>query len=443
LTKFAVHNFGCRASQADGAAIESQLCTQGYTAAADARAAELVVLNTCTVTAAADDELRHIVRRIHRENPAARIVITGCYAQRAPAELIQLPGVSMVVGNSHKSRIGELMSAAYHGEVHVGDFLNAQFDAAPVEQNTASDRSRPNLKIQDGCPLRCSFCIIPKVRGGSRSARLEQVLTRVRTLSANYPEIVLTGINLGRWGREAGMRLPDLLRVLLNETDVQRLRLSSVEPMDWSEDLLQLMADSARIAKHVHAPMQSGSDSVLRRMRRRYRPHHYASRIQLARELMPDAAIGADVMVGFPGETEAEFEETVRVVGELPFTYLHIFPYSERPGTPAAESPDQIPWAVRKERGRALKAIAAAKNLAFRRSMLGRTLDAVTLRGGEAITSNYLTVALAWPREPRLAGSFKIGGLTESGLFEEAAFNVLPAALTSGTSPLPPTDCRA
>src|SRR5208283_3960405 len=220
----------------------------------------------------------------------------------------------------------------------------------PVE-DAAGDRTRPNLKIQDGCNNRCSFCIIPFVRGPSRSAPAGRVVEQVRGLAARYREIVLSGINLGRWGREPGssLRLTVLLRMLLAETGVERLRLSSVEPMDFSDDLLGLMAGERRIAKHVHAPLQSGSDRILRRMHRKYRPRHYADRVLKARAWMPDAAIGADVMVGFPGETEEEFEESRRFIEQLPFTYLHVFTYSERPGTPAADMP-QVPQPVRKER---------------------------------------------------------------------------------------------
>jgi threonylcarbamoyladenosine tRNA methylthiotransferase MtaB len=371
--------------------------------------------------------MRQIVRRVHRTNPGARIVVTGCYAQRAPEELAAMPEVAMVVGNSHKTHIAELLASPYHGEVHVGDILSAtEFFATPVE-GAAGDRSRPNLKIQDGCSNRCSFCIIPFVRGRSRSAPVDQVVNQVRNLSASYPEIVLTGINLGRWGREPGskMRLADLVSLLLNETDVQRLRLSSVEPMDWSDHLLHLVADSPRIAKHIHAPLQSGSDTVLRRMHRKYRPRHYEDRLTLARSLMPDAAIGADVMVGFPGETETEFQQTVDFIESLPFTYLHVFPYSERPGTPAADRADQVPWPVRKERGRILKQIAQKKNLDFRRRMLGRTLSAVTLHDGAALTSNYLTVELAQQRPPKRLTNVTIGGISPGGLKEHAALAVL------------------
>ncbi|MBI3683360.1 MAG: tRNA (N(6)-L-threonylcarbamoyladenosine(37)-C(2))-methylthiotransferase MtaB [Acidobacteria bacterium] len=424
MRTFLVHNFGCRAAQADGAAIEGLLRKQGLAAVKENSAADLVILNTCTVTAAADDEIRQITRRVHRENPEARILVTGCYAQRAPQELAVLPGVAWVVGNSHKARIPELVNggcAPYHGGIHVGDiFEQREFLSAPVEE-AAGDRTRPNLKIQDGCNNRCSFCIIPSVRGHSRSMKPSQVISEVRQLSSRYQEIVLSGINLGRWGRdlEARWRLADLLRLLLEETDVRRLRLSSVEPMDFSDDLLRLMADSPRIARHVHAPLQSGSDTVLRRMRRRYRPRHYEDRILKARQWMPDAAIGADVMAGFPGETEEEFEQSRRFLEALPFTYLHVFTYSERPGTEAASSPAAVPMAVRKKRNRLLRELAAQKNLEFRRRMIGRALSAVTLeQAGLALSSNYLKIEMAQPRAANQIAEIRIGGLTESGLLE-------------------------
>src|SRR5205807_8903869 len=284
----------------------SLLAAKGLDAAGERAGADLVVLNTCTVTASADDDVRQTIRRVHRENPEARILVTGCYAQRSPEELAALPGVEWVVGNSHKTQIAELVSAApYHGNILVGDiFAQHDFLAAPVE-DAAGDRTRPNLKIQDGCNNRCSFCIIPFVRGRSRSAPAHQVVQQVRGLAERYREVVLSGINLGRWGREPGstLRLPALIRRILDETEIERLRLSSIEPMDWSDELLDLVATSSRIARHVHAPLQSGSDRVLRRMYRKYRPRHYEDRIRKARAAMPDAAIGADVMAGFPGES--------------------------------------------------------------------------------------------------------------------------------------------
>jgi threonylcarbamoyladenosine tRNA methylthiotransferase MtaB len=432
VSSFHVHNFGCRASQADGAALESALLAQGLTTAADSSDAQLVVLNTCTVTAAADEDVRKAIHRVHRENPGARILVTGCYAQRAPQELAELPGVRWVVGNSHKVRIPDIVAEPlaqydthYHGQIHIGDiFAQHDFLSAPVE-DAAGDRTRPNLKIQDGCNNRCSFCIIPFVRGRSRSAPADQVVAQVRSLAARYREVVLSGINLGRWGREPAstMRLADLIHRLLDETPIQRLRLSSIEPMDWSDDLLDLAATSARIAKHVHAPLQSGSDGVLRRMHRKYRPRHYEDRILKARAWMPDAAIGADVMTGFPGETEAEFEESRAFMASLPFTYLHVFTYSERPGTPAA-SAHQVPMEVRRERNRILRELAAAKNLEFRRRMLGRTLSVVTLTDG-ALSDNFLKVELATPRPANQLVDVKIGSVTPAGLREHNALTVL------------------
>ena len=295
--------------------------------------------------------------------------------------------------------------------------------------DAAGDRTRPNLKIQDGCNNRCSFCIIPFVRGRSRSAPAARVVEQVRDLARRYREIVLSGINLGRWGRDrrepaadgpgSTMRLADLIRLLLAETEVERLRLSSVEPMDFSDDLLGLMAESPRLAPHVHAPLQSGSDRILRRMHRKYRPRHYADRILKARRLMPDAAIGADVMVGFPGETDADFEESRAFIAALPFTYLHVFTYSERPGTPAAQHPDSVPMPVRKERNRVLRELAAARNLEFRRGMIGRTLSAVTLHEpGAALSANYLKIRIAVARPPNLLADIEIGGTSSDGLYE-------------------------
>jgi threonylcarbamoyladenosine tRNA methylthiotransferase MtaB len=412
--------------------MESLLAAKGFDAAGERPAADLVVLNTCTVTSAADDDVRQTIRRVHRENPAARILVTGCYAQRAPQDLAGMPGVEWVVGNSHKTQIADLVSlgpapqaapgaAPYHGNIFVGDiFAQHDFLSAPVE-DASGDRTRPNLKIQDGCNNRCSFCIIPFVRGRSRSAPAGQVVAQVRGLAERYREVVLSGINLGRWGREPGssLRLAGLLRLLLAETGVERLRLSSVEPMDFSDDLLGLMAAEPRIAKHVHAPLQSGSDRVLRRMHRKYRPRHYADRVLKARAWMPDAAIGADVMVGFPGETGTDFAETVQFIEALPFTYLHVFTFSERPGPPAAEAAGSVPIPVRKERNRVLRELAEAKNRAFRERMVGRIVSAVTLHEPlTALTENYLKVTLSRSREANAIVDLRIDGLTSHGLRE-------------------------
>ena len=277
-------------------------------------------------------------------------------------------------------------------------FAHTQLLAAPVFDSD-HEKTRPNLKVQDGCNNRCSFCVIPYVRGRSRSLPLAEVLQNVDQLVANgYQELVLSGINLGRWGRDLADasrdRFVDLLQAILERTSVPLLRISSVEPMDWSDELIALAAASPRIAKHAHVPLQSGSDRILRRMHRRYRPWHYEDRIQRIHAAMPQAAIGADVMVGFPGESDEDFEQTRALIERLPFTYLHVFTYSSRPGTPSAEMPEQVPVQRARERNRILRELAASKKRSFQEQFLGATLRALTLTQisdgrTEALTDNY------------------------------------------------------
>jgi threonylcarbamoyladenosine tRNA methylthiotransferase MtaB len=426
-----VQSFGCRASQADGAAIETSLEDRGYVPVREAGSADLVVLNTCTVTHGADVDARRMIRGLHRDHPDAQILVTGCYAQRAPEELAQMEGVRWVVGNSHKTQIADVVSHAgedYHGQVLVSDIAaQTNFMAEPV-RDIRDDRTRPNLKVQDGCSNRCSFCIIPSVRGRSRSAPLESVVAQVRDLATRYCEVVLSGINLGRWGRDlpGSQRFVNLLETTLKETGVRRLRISSVEPMDWSQELLELVSSEPRIAKHFHLPLQSGSDAVLKRMFRKYRTRHYASRLELAHRLRPDAAIGADVMTGFPGESDAEFGETVRFVEQQPFTYLHVFTYSERPGTLAEQFGSPVPVGVRRERTSILRSLSEKKNREFRQRMVGKTLSAVTLeQRGMALTSNFLKVEMSQPRESNRLVELQIGAVTETGLREHGLLQVL------------------
>jgi threonylcarbamoyladenosine tRNA methylthiotransferase MtaB len=453
---FFVENFGCRATQADGAALERQFEERGLARASSPTQASVVILNTCTVTAGADQDARAAIRRVRRQNPEARIVVTGCYAQRAPEELAALPGVDLVVGNSHKHQLAEialdeqkvptptrafvpLHELAANGQglttddqrpIFVSDiFAHTELLAAPVF-DAANERTRPNLKVQDGCDNRCSFCVIPYVRGQSRSLSMDRIVREVKTLvDAGYREVVISGINLGRWGRDLAstsahvvtaapgcpgeqsspVSLVDLVRAVLSETALEKLRISSVEPMDWSDELIALVATSPRIAKHAHVPMQSGSDAVLRRMHRKYRPWHYREKIEKIRAAMPTAAIGADVMVGFPGESDSEFEATRQMIDDLPLTYLHVFTYSPRPGTPAAEMPNQVPVHLARERNRILREMAAVKKLTFMRNFVGQTLEAITLNvtGNDAgreftesLTDNYLKLRLRGRHEP-------------------------------------------
>lgn len=425
-----VQSFGCRASQADGATLEAALEEAGLRPAAPGTEADLIVLNTCTVTHSADVDTLRIVRGLKRTQPNSRILVTGCYAQRAPAELTEA-GADWVVGNSHKHAIPDLFEEGrepYHGRVFVGDIAKQTVFAGPLNGHLREDRTRPTIKVQDGCSNKCSFCVIPSVRGRSRSAPLEAVVDEVRQLAQRHGEIVLSGINLGRWGRDLtpSLRFHDLLRALLEQTDVRRLRISSVEPMDWSEELFDLIASTDRIAQHVHMPLQSGSDSVLKRMRRKYRIRHYASRLELAAGGLRDAAIGADVMTGFPGETDDEFQQTLGFIEQHPFTYLHVFTYSERPGTEAAQAGGSVPVDVRRQRTKVLRELSDRKNLEFRRKLVGKTIPAITLeQRGFALTTNFVRVEMQAPQWSNQLVDLKIGDVTASGLREQNAFRVL------------------
>ena len=440
MSTFFIEQFGCRATQADGAAIESQLREQGSILARDCSTADVVVLNTCTVTAAADAQARDAIRKIHAANPATRILVTGCYAQRAPEEIAALPGVSFVVGNSHKPQIPNLIhSIRPVPENHVvaaelarpesdrrappGRTVqrNLSLNLAPILTGNVFDltevlvapvlggegnHTRPTLKIQDGCNSRCSFCVIPFVRGKSRSLPPETVLSEIRRLSdSGFREIVLSGINLGTYGRDLRPRVEflDLLRRILAETSVQRLRISSIEPLDVTQDLIGFFASNYRIAPHFHMPLQSASDRILAAMHRWYRAEHYARRVEFIHDRLPNAAIGADVITGFPGETENDYAATLDFIAARPFTYLHVFSYSQRPGTKAASLTGQLPGHIIKTRARELRSLAESKSAAFRRSQIGRILRVLTLRpdpaddprSTPALSENYLQVSLA------------------------------------------------
>jgi threonylcarbamoyladenosine tRNA methylthiotransferase MtaB len=436
MTNFSIENFGCRATDADAAALRRDLIEHGLALVDEHARADVVVLNTCTVTAAADSQARDAVRKIHRTNPGARIVVTGCYAQRAPEEIAQLEGVSFVVGNSHQTEIADIVSGLPHvseadsanfvplsdisrdamslargpAKILTGDiFEQTAVQIAPAEF-AASGHTRPILKIQDGCNNRCSYCVIPFVRGKSRSLSPDTVIAELRKLiDAGAKEIVLSGINLGSYGRDLTPRanLVETAQRILEETGLEQLRFSSIEPQDVTEEFVSLVASSARIAPHFHIPLQSGSDRILRAMHRWYRAEHYAEHVHLIHRHSSDAAIGADVIVGFPGETDEEFQATVDFIERLPLTYLHVFSFSVRPGTEASKfNPQQLvaPATIR-ERARFLRSLGQRKAEAFRASQAGRTLRALTLaRGGEnwteALTGNYLKVKIAGRHSP-------------------------------------------
>jgi threonylcarbamoyladenosine tRNA methylthiotransferase MtaB len=435
MPRYSIHNFGCRASAADGDAIAASLEHAGAIPCSSRADADVLIVNTCAVTANAERTARALIRRARRENPDLKIVVTGCYAQRAPHDLQALPGVAAVLGNSHKALVAQaainslapaqqrpsasgFVPLASLATTHHAPFPERHFpehsiagehhDAATdLPLAIASPRTRPILKVQDGCGNRCSFCVIPETRGPSRSVPLAQALAAARTFAeTGGQELVLSGINLGRWGRDLtpARTLPELVRALLEETALPRLRISSIEPMDWGPELLALMThyghgEHPRLAPHAHLPLQSGADAILRRMHRRYRPWHYAEKVHTLRAHLPDAAIGADVMIGFPGETDALFEENYTFLAALPLTYLHLFPFSPRPRT-AAEAFHRdaaVPPATVHARMQALQALAADKQQAFADRFLGHSLSAVTLRDNTALTANFLHVPLPTP----------------------------------------------
>ncbi|HEY6265037.1 MAG TPA: tRNA (N(6)-L-threonylcarbamoyladenosine(37)-C(2))-methylthiotransferase MtaB [Candidatus Acidoferrum sp.] len=468
MTTFFIQQFGCRATQADGAAIERQLLDRGCTIVSEASAAEIVVINTCTVTASADSQARDAIRKLHVANPAARLIVTGCYAQRAPEEIAALPGVSWVIGNSHKPQIPQLIESlstttvaespgnffpattlhsdstvpfhsfvgAQHaapllGKILTGNiFARTEFLSAPV-LGGEGNHTRPTLKIQDGCDSRCSYCVIPFVRGKSRSLPPEKVLNEIRCLTeSGFREIVLSGINLGTYGRDLTPRVEfgSLLRRILDESTVERLRISSIEPLDVTQDLIDLFASTDRIAQHFHMPLQSASNRILAAMHRWYRAEHYARRVELIHERLPHAAIGADVITGFPGELEADHAATMNFIESLPFTYLHVFSFSKRPGTKAAALSNDVSGAIIKRRARELRALAEKKSAAFRQSQIGRTLRVLTLRRDDAadtqatpaISSNYLKLRLRGIFPANFCLNVMISGETGSALTGES-----------------------
>jgi threonylcarbamoyladenosine tRNA methylthiotransferase MtaB len=406
MASFFIVNFGCRVSQADGAGLKNQLRSAGFVEAQDSAACDVAILNTCTVTQTADAEVRQIVRRIHRANPQCRILLTGCYAQRAPEELAGLDGVCWVVGNSQKHQIPETLAAAIklsgkgvETAAILVEPIQPEFHFVPA---FADDRARPTVKVQDGCNARCAFCVIPSVRGPSRSLDPARVIGEVRRLcQEGFKEIVLSGINLGSYGKDLGrsINFVGLLDRILAGTAIPRIRISSIEPMDVSPDLIRLAAGEPRLAHHFHVPLQSGSDRILRMMNRRYWAAQYRERILAVHESIPNVAIGADVMVGFPGETAADHEASAQFIESLPMTYLHVFPYSPRPATAAAERPGQVDRAVARDRAAELRALSGGLQRFFKERQVGELLSAVTLHEtagnqGVALSTNYVKVSM-------------------------------------------------
>jgi len=395
--KYAVITFGCRVNQADSLGFEEELRAAGATAVA-ADAADLVIVNTCSVTASADQGARQTIRRVARANPGAKIVVTGCYATRRPDELAALPNVVRVVRNDDKPRLIPLVHLAVTGDGPCG---------AAIEPGVAG-RTAFTLRVQTGCAEPCSYCIIPATRGAPRSVPVDDVLREVeRVTAAGFKEVALTGVHLGSYGRdlESPSSLIDLLRALdgfdasgatLSGSPSSILfRISSLEPMDCSTEIVDLVARSERFAPHFHLPLQHASNRVLAAMRRPYTIAQYSTLVDEIRATMPGASIGSDIIVGFPTETDEEFEELAAYLERAPLTHLHVFPYSDRPGTAASAMADKVPGIVVRERARRVRELGRRLTERFHESQVGTTHRALTLEDGSlAVTGNYLKVRI-------------------------------------------------
>lgn len=411
--KLKTHTLGCKVNQYETELVREGLATVGYAEASKDEEADLCVVNTCTVTAEGDSKSRQVVRRLARENPAAKIVVMGCYATRAPDEVRALPGVTEVL--TDKRELPDLL-----GRFGVTD--------VPTGLSGLGKRSRAYVKVQDGCMLRCSFCVIPHVRPNLQSRPLEHVVDEVRGLVEHgYREVVLTGIHLGHYGvdwnrerprdKESWVRLSHLVRALaerpeLNDLGSWRVRLSSIEATEVTRELIDVMADHPeRIAPHLHISMQSGSDSVLRRMRRRWGSRRFVDRCELLRERLDQPAITTDVIVGFPGETEQEFAETIQTCRDAGFSKIHIFPFSARRGTPAWDMPDQLPKSLKQERVHRLQEVESELRDAYFESLLGRQLQ--VLVETEVGEGRYVGTSCRYAPVELVAQADEVGGFVD------------------------------
>lgn len=407
----AFHTLGCKLNYSETSALSRLFEDNGYWPVRFEDGADIYVINTCSVTEQADKECKKIVRQALRRQPGAFVVVTGCYAQLKPTEIAEIPGVDLVLGAGEKFRIldyvDDLSKAHGKGMVYAGAVRDVNTFSASF---SFGDRTRSFLKVQDGCDYKCSFCTIPMARGASRSDSVENAVANARQIAAlGAREIVLTGVNLGDFGNGTAViegerpkkeaLFIDLIRALDQVEEVARFRISSIEPNLLTNEIIAFVAGSRRFMPHFHVPLQSGNDKQLRDMRRRYRRDLYAERVSTIKNLMPHACIGCDVIVGFPGETETDFLETYRFIQSLDVSYLHVFTYSERANTLAAELPEAVPVDERRRRNQALRGLSEMKRREFYRQHLGTTRPVLfehhkdpALTGG--FTDNYIKIEM-------------------------------------------------
>ena len=402
--RIAIATLGCKANQYDSEVIRQSFENNRCTIVPSSGKADVYVVNTCTVTGKTDYQSRQLIRKIHRQNPSAKIVVTGCYAQISPEEIKKIPGVSLVLGNVDKDTLVAKVLHAVHPDEKIHDHVPNE--AAVIRFAT---KTRFFLKIQDGCNSRCTYCIIPAARGRSRSMAPEKVTHLLSNINdSGHKEVVLTGIHLGAYGLDLtpATTLLDLLKDLEASRPIPRLRLSSIEPNEVDDRLNRFIAASELVCPHLHLPLQSGSDTVLQRMNRRYSANYFRDVINSLVQAIPDIALGIDVIVGFPGETDNEFKETLKLLQALPVTYLHVFPFSPRSGTPAASFPDRIHGDKVKERARLLRQLSMEKRERFYNRFAGKILPVLIESARDRKTGllkgfsrNYVPVLLDGPDE--------------------------------------------
>ena len=414
---------GCKVNQYDSDAMRSLFLSRGYTAAE--KDADIYVINTCSVTSIGDKKSRQLIRRIRREHPGAIIAAAGCYAQLSPEE-VAAAGCDVVVGNQNRARIVDYIEEAAAGRAgsHVVDIMQvAEFENLTVTPE-GEEKTRAFVKVQEGCDNYCTFCIIPYARGRLKSRRPDDAVAEVMLLAEKgYREIVLTGIHLGNYGVDLrdGTRLSTLVERLLAIPGISRIRLGSIESVEVSDELIRILQTERRVCRHLHLPIQSGSDAVLARMHRHYRLAEFKKLISTLREKIPGLALTTDLIVGFPGETEALFEETLETLRELKFSGIHVFPYSPRTGTPAASYPDQVSPAVKKERVHRVEEMETEIATAYRRTFLGKSVRVLAeeLRGGrwEGVSDEYIRVSFTGEGiEKGGLYEVRVTGLTEEGM---------------------------
>jgi threonylcarbamoyladenosine tRNA methylthiotransferase MtaB len=406
--KFRITTLGCKVNQYESDAIAEQLKNSGCVPAPSENQADLSIINTCTVTHKASMQSRQAIRQNIRSNPKARIVVTGCYAQTEPDEILKIDGVHTVIGHGDKHKIPEIVRSSpienYRRPTLFQRNISSEHEFKQVPVTVFGDRTRPFLKIQDGCDTFCTYCIVPYARGRSRSMAPENVLENISHLRhAGYHEVVLTGVHLGAYGLDLSPKsnLAGLLSRINESSPTHRVRLSSIEPHELTEDILTLVAETDVFCDHFHIPLQSGDDFVLKKMHRPYTRSFFRDLIFKINSLIPDAAIGVDAMIGFPGETEKAFENTYSLIEKLPVTYLHVFPFSVRKGTPASKYPQQVDSRTIKTRCEKMRTLGNQKKQAFHKKFIGKKVEILieskrdeSTGSFKGITSNYIPVRI-------------------------------------------------